>query len=145
MFRRFLLASVASNFRRFGNIFTRFKNLLVQEEDSGNANVFYNPQDLTSLRVETNGSGGYPAVGDSVGMMLDTSGLSGSMEEFLAAQPELVTNGTFDADVSGWTALSSATLSVVSGALRVTNVGANFGKAEQSLRVTSGNYYKVTM
>ena len=57
---------------------------------------------------------------------------------------ELVTNGTFDSGTSSWTALSSATLSVVSGALRVTNVGANFGKAEQSLSVTSGNYYKVT-
>jgi hypothetical protein len=125
MFRRFLLASVASNFRRFGNIFTRFKNLLVQEEDSGNANVFYNPQDLTSLRVETNGSGGYPAVGDSVGMMLDTSGLSGSMEEFLAAQPELVTNGTFDADVSGWSAQLGAVITYTGSAMQVQSIGTN--------------------
>ena len=110
MFRRFLLASVASNFRRFGNIFTRFKNLLVQEEDSGNANVFYNPQDLTSLRVGRDGSGGQPVVGDSVGMMLDTSGLSGSMDEFLASQTELVTNGTFDTD-SVWTKAAGWTIS----------------------------------
>jgi hypothetical protein len=62
-----------------------FRDLVGLEEAGGNANVFYNPQDLTSLRVGTDGSGGSPAVGDPVGMMLDTSGLSGSMEEFLGA------------------------------------------------------------
>ena len=79
-----------------------FDKILNDEETAGNDNVFYNPQDLTSLRVGTDGSGGSPAVGDPVGMMLDTSGLSGSMEEFLSSQTELVTNGTFDTDTSGW-------------------------------------------
>jgi len=62
----------------------------------------------------------------------------------LPSAPELVTNGTFDSDTTGWTGLSSATLSVSSGSLRVTNVGANYGKAEQSLSVTSGKVYIVT-
>jgi len=41
---------------------------------------------------------------------------------------ELVTNGTFDTDVSGWTA-ANASLSIVGGRLRVTNTGAVSGYA----------------
>ena len=55
---------------------------------------------------------------------------------------ELVTNGTFDTDTTGWTALSSATLSVASQKLRVTNVGANFGKAEQAITTVVGKVYE---
>jgi hypothetical protein len=52
----------------------------------------------------------------------------------------LVTNGTFDTDVSGWTA-SLATLSVVSNKLRITNSGANYGYAWQSLTTEVGKTY----
>ena len=58
---------------------------------------------------------------------------------------ELVTNGTFDTDVSGWTALDSAALSVNSGNLRVTNVGSNFGKASQVVPTVAGKTYVVTI
>jgi len=37
----------------------------------------------------------------------------------------LVTNGTFDSDTSGWTAVNASTLSHSSGKLRITN-GASF-------------------
>jgi hypothetical protein len=57
--------------------------------------------------------------------------------------PELVTNGTFDADTSGWTAIN-ATLSVVSGAMRVTNTSAVSGTASQFVSVVSGKTYAVT-
>jgi len=40
----------------------KFDELLATEETAGNANVFYDPQDLTSLRVGRNGSGGVPVV-----------------------------------------------------------------------------------
>ena len=70
-----------------------FDKILNDEETAGNDNVFYNPQDLTSLRVGTDGSGGQPVVGDPVGMMLDTSGLSGSMEEFIESQPNIFPAG----------------------------------------------------
>ena len=57
---------------------------------------------------------------------------------------ELVTNGTFDTDTSGWLGLDSASLSVSSGALRVTNVGNFYGKATQAIPTIAGNSYVIT-
>ena len=55
---------------------------------------------------------------------------------------ELVTNGTFDSDVSGWTARNSdATLSHQSGQLRVENANAALGEAYQSISLTAGVTY----
>ena len=123
----------------------RFDDLLSSEETAGNDNVFYNPQDLTSLRVGTDGSGGSPAVGDPVGMMLDTSGLAGSMEEFLSSQPELVTNGTFDTDTTGWTTYQ-ASIASSSGELVITEDGVNpYCVAYQTLVTTVGQLYQITV
>ncbi|HEX6376952.1 MAG TPA: hypothetical protein VFZ91_14665 [Allosphingosinicella sp.] len=56
--------------------------------------------------------------------------------------PELVVNGTFDSGTTGWTAVNGATLSVVGGALRVTN-GAN-GRAYQVVATVIGQTYQVS-
>jgi hypothetical protein len=56
--------------------------------------------------------------------------------------PELVTNGTVDTDTTGWVATNS-TLSVVSGALRITNSAAIDGRATVSVTVTPGKLYEV--
>ena len=54
----------------------------------------------------------------------------------------LVTNGTFDTDTSGWAAGNSATLSVVSGALRITNGGSTtYPNAFQTITTVSGQTY----
>ena len=54
----------------------------------------------------------------------------------------LVENGTFDSDTSGWTAQGSS-LSVVNGALRVTNIGGGNDYAHQIKNVlTTGKRYK---
>lgn len=53
--------------------------------------------------------------------------------------PELVTNGGFDSDTTGWSA-TNATLSVNSGKLRVTNTAAN-GYAYQQVTTTAGKVY----
>ena len=88
------------------------------------------------------GSGGQPVVGDPVGMMLDTSQFGGkTAEDYLAGATELVTNGTFDTDVSGFTA-ANATATYVSGAMRVENTAAN-GSVYQSFATVVGNYYLV--
>jgi len=84
-----------------------FDKILADEETAGNANVFYDPQDLTSLRVGTDGSGGQPVVGDPVGMMLDTSPTgSQTMAEFLEGglteATELVLQPN-DLNAAGWT------------------------------------------
>ena len=58
---------------------------------------------------------------------------------------ELVTNGTFDTDTSGWTALNSATLSVVSGALRISQTTVDYARAEQAITVEVGKTYTVSV
>ena len=55
---------------------------------------------------------------------------------------ELITNGTFDTDYSGWSAHSTATLTWVSGALQVDG-GASGGKAVQAITTVIGKSYVV--
>jgi len=122
----------------------KFYNLLAGEEAASNTNVFYDPADLTSLRVNTDGSGGNPVVGDPVGIMLDTSQFGGkTAEDYLAGATELVTNGTFDTDVSGWTGVN-ATLASVSGQLKVTDAG-GYASARQVITTKIGVTYQVTL
>jgi hypothetical protein len=59
--------------------------------------------------------------------------------------PELVTNGTFDTDTTGWTANSGGVLSSVGGQLNVTTVAPdNFSNANQAITVEVGKVYEVT-
>lgn len=55
--------------------------------------------------------------------------------------PELITNGTFDTDASGWTAQNSSVLSVTGGQITVTNLGGNFGQAVQTINLEIGASY----
>jgi len=106
-----------------------------------NPSVFYNPQDLTSLRVGTDGSGGSPVVGDPVGMMLDSSGVSGTMQQFIDGQPELVTNGGFDTD-NDWTKGADW---AISGGVAVKVPGTqNALYQDISSGLTDLSWYKVT-
>lgn len=61
----------------------------------------------------------------------------------LVASSELVTNGTFDVDTTGWTPLD-ATASVISGAVRVTSTAA-YGRLSQVVPTQAGNTYCVTV
>ena len=55
---------------------------------------------------------------------------------------ELVTNGTFDSDISGWTASDAGcSLSLVSNQLRITNNDSTAGGAVTSFSVVSGKVY----
>lgn len=54
---------------------------------------------------------------------------------------ELVTNGTFDTDTTGWTAANSATLSATGSELTITNAGATYGYAYQALTTVIGAKY----
>ncbi|SEJ46790.1 hypothetical protein SAMN05216201_10991 [Pseudomonas linyingensis] len=61
------------------------------------------------------------------------------------ADTELVTNGGFDTDTTGWTA-DNAILSVVGGALRVTAAaGGAFADATQQLSVVAGKSYRFSL
>ena len=57
----------------------------------------------------------------------------------------LVTNGTFDSNTTNWSSLSSATLSVVDGKLRVTNSTTDYGKAEQEITTEAGKRYTFSL
>lgn len=59
-------------------------------------------------------------------------------------RPNEVTNGTFDTDTTGWTSISSAILSVVSGQLLIENGAANVSKATQQLLLVNGANYRIT-
>lgn len=80
--------------------------------------VWFDPSDLTTLFQDNAGTTPVTAPGQTVGLMLDKSQ---GVPQF---GPELVTNGTFVSGTTGWTG-SGATLSVVSGALRITATAAS--------------------
>ena len=63
---------------------------------------------------------------------------------------ELVTNGTFASNTTGWTAGvyssgSVASLSIVSGKLRITSSGATYGAANQTITTVVGKTYVATV
>ena len=58
---------------------------------------------------------------------------------------ELVTNGTFDTDTSGWTAYRGANLAATSGNLVVTATGVNYGgSASQGITTVVGQTYTLS-
>lgn len=65
-------------------------------------------------------------------------------ELLIPAGPELVTNGTFDTDVSGWTATRSASLALVSNTIEVTGTGTTQSAASQGITTTIGETYVVS-
>lgn len=56
---------------------------------------------------------------------------------------ELVTNGTFDTDTTGWTAVNNATLSVVGARLRVAYNGTAIPIALQTITTVVGKTYQI--
>jgi hypothetical protein len=57
--------------------------------------------------------------------------------------PELVTNGTFDVDTSGWSEGPGSSLNVVGGALRVSNTGTSYGYGYQAIPTEIGKTYVI--
>lgn len=74
--------------------------------------------------------------GDPVALMLGKS-------KGLVLGPELVTNGTFDSDTSGWVANSGATLSWDNGRAKVEADGNGVTSAYQAVSVTEGKTYEI--
>jgi hypothetical protein len=101
--------------------------------DRGQKGVWYDPSDITTLFQDTAGSVPVTTPGQTVALMLDKS-------RGLVLGPELVTNGTFDADLTGWNTGSGATITrdtaiFPSGGLLVTASG---GTASFSSTTVSG-------
>jgi len=88
-------------------------------------------------------------VGETIGLALDQASWGGNtLAELLAAQTELVTNGTFDTDLSGWTfpyITGTGTAVWSAGALEVTRVdGSNIGSANTTIATVAGRTYQVS-
>ena len=56
--------------------------------------------------------------------------------------PELIINGTFDTDVSGWTAANFASLTQVSGRCRVAHTSSPNPYARQEVKLVVGKTYR---
>lgn len=109
--------------------------------------ALYDPSDLTSLyQSRTGGSTG--AADAVVGIMLDKAQMGNkTAAAFIAGQSELVTNGGFDADVSGWAlrAATNGTLSWNAGVLRFARgVGLSTAATQLVSNLTVGRWYYIT-
>ena len=108
--------------------------------------VLFDINDKTSLRVGRDGSGGVPVDGDPVGMMLDVSDTGGqTMAAYAASQPELVTSGTFDTDLTGWDAQAYAVVSWSNGSINVLRTNSFPDTARQAITCVVGSYYLVSV
>ena len=98
---------------------------------------FYDHSDFSTLFQDAAGTIPVTAVGQPVGRQLDTS-------KGLVLGPELITNGTFDTDTSGWTAGAGTSIAATSGEFVVTNsIASGFGRSFQAISCVVGKHYKV--
>ena len=104
----------------------------------GEQGVWYDPSDFSTMFQGSAGTTPVTAVEQPVGLLLDKS-------QGLALGPELVTNGTFDANVTGWTASRGSTVTWQSGTLRVTNgVTQTSGTVDQAITTEANAWYVLT-
>jgi len=80
------------------------------------------------------------AASNTVGEIFQTTGPAG----VTSYGPHLITNGTFDTDLSGWTATGSGTLTWnPAGTMTIDATGGISQIADQQITVTPGNKYKI--
>ena len=104
--------------------------------------VWFDPSDLSTLFQDSAGTTPVTAVEQPVGLMLDKS-------QGLVLGPELVTNGTFDTDTTGWSAgygVTSSTFTASGGVATLTQSGADFSPryVVTVTGLTIGKTYRVT-
>lgn len=108
-------------------------------QDAGNG--LYAPNG--ALRIGSSGTGAYTPSGALNGT------LDGSIffpVHFIDLRPELVTNGLFTTDTTGWTPTSAAaTIASVSGELRMTTVSAATQRFSAPITCEIGKTYRMSM
>lgn len=110
--------------------------------------AWYDPSDLSTLFQDSVGTTAVASDSDPVGLMLDKRLWGGrSLTQELSQQTELVSNGTFDTDTTGWTDASTApaTLTWSSGAAVLTADGTNRARARQSFATEVGKTYRLSV
>ena len=104
---------------------------------NGEAGVWYDPPDLTTLFQDPAGTTPVTTAGQTVALMLDKS-------QGLTLGPELVTNGTFDTDISGWTLAAGGLASVTDGVVTLTN-DTSRARLSQFQTTVIGRSYKIIL
>jgi hypothetical protein len=98
--------------------------------------VWFDPSDISTLFQDAAGTIPVTTYGDRVRLQLDKS-------KGLVLGPELVTNGGFDSNITGWTAIGGAT-NVWSSGTATSNYSFSAGGLFQDI-TTSANTVKVTV
>jgi len=106
---------------------------------NGEAGAWFDPSDLSTLFQDSAWTTPVTTAGDPVGLMLDKS-------QGLVLGDELVANGTFDTDLSGWDASRSDAGSSVTwsdGAMVLTGDAGVIARVSQLLPVEAGKTYVI--
>lgn len=123
-----------------------FKNLAALFA-GGAEGIMIDLTDKSTLFSDANGT--FPVVNnaDWVGLALDQHKWGGkTLAEYRASQPELVTNGNFDTDVSGWNlAGASGTVTWQSGRMRVTATTNSTPGASRAFTCVVGRWYELSI
>jgi hypothetical protein len=103
---------------------------------SGEAGDWFDPSDLSRMFTDTTGATPVTADGQTVALMLG---------QRRGANVELVTNGTFDTDISGWTQIGGGSHAwESSGAIACTDVAGADCNSQTSITTVVGRVYKIT-
>lgn len=134
---------LARSLLRYGGHFSRVKGGITLAQRvralfaNGEEGAWFDSFDFSTLYQDSLGTTPVTAVEQPVGLMLDKKFGTG-----LGA--ELVSNGTFDTDTTGWGA-NGAVLSVVAGALRITGDGVTaYPSARRIIPTIIGASYEVS-
>jgi len=106
---------------------------------SGEEGAWYDPSDSTTVFQDSTGTTA-AGVGDPVGLILDKS-------KGLTLGPELVTNGTFDTDLTGWSTGPGLVSSLINGAAAISRGPGTLVATDafrQNIAVTANKTYKIT-
>lgn len=121
-----------------------FKNFAALFDGGAVDGLMIDLTDKTTLFQDANGAAAVVNNGDPIGLALDHHKWGGkTLAEYRAAQPELLTNGTFDTDVSGWNLSASGALTWVSGKARLTTTGSS-AFFHQSFSTVIGRWYELS-
>lgn len=107
---------------------------------NGESGVWISPSDISTLYQDSAGTIPVTAFGQPVGLGLDKSGVK-------VLGPELITNGDFATDLTGWTDASTAPATVIwsAGAATWSTVGGGKGRIWQSFATVIGTTYVVSV
>lgn len=126
-----------------------FKNLAALFA-GGADGIMIDLTDKSTLFQDSNGAAAVVNNGDFIGLALDQHKWGGkTLAEYRAAQPELMLNGKFDANITGWS-LANASNGALSwqspGKLRTTaNNGNTPGAASPGFTCVVGRWYELSL